>query len=136
MKLYVEEVGAEQLNDLSAAVVSSICRVEVNAATWRKARLGEISNRVASAISREFESDLAGLPGGSVAFTTVPTAGRVLMRAADVSRVHDLKSLDAIQLASATLAREVDPGCSRFVCFDKSLGDEALTLGFELISTS
>lgn len=71
-----------------------------------------------------------------MSFTTVPTSGRILTRAADLSRIQDLRSLDAIQLASATLAREVDPACNRFACFDKPLGEAAQRLGFQLISSS
>lgn len=136
LKLYVEESESDEVRELSVLVVSSICRVEVSSAIMRKVRNGELGQGDAAVLIREFESDLADLPGSRTRYVTVPISTVILERAAQLVQQQDLRSLDSIQLASALNAREVDPDCVKFACFDRQLGDAALAHGFKLISSS
>lgn len=135
VKLYVDEEHTEKLEELSTTVISAVCRVEVPSAIWRKARIGELTEAAASILVRDFEFDLAGTPESALRFVALDASIGLLERAAGLVPIHDLKSLDAIQLASAIAARELDPRCGTFACFDKSLSRAAAAHGFRLISS-
>lgn len=57
----------------------------------------------------------------------------MLETAAQVSATHALRAYDAVQLASALAAREADPGCTEFACYDADLRAAAARSGFSLI---
>lgn len=98
--------------------VSALARVEVPAALWRKHRIGELSADDARILSDAFAADCAGAPAR---FSSVAVGARVLERAARLVAVHALRAYDAVQLASALAAREAEPSCATFACFDEGL---------------
>lgn len=136
VKRYVDEEHSETIERLPMNVISAVCRVEVVAALGRKTRIGEITETEAAVLIREFEFDLAGNTEGEIRFVSVAVSGKLLGEAARLSIVHGLRSLDSIQLASALTARESDPECGDFLCFDKSLNRAAAAYGFSILSPS
>jgi hypothetical protein len=66
-------------------------------------------------------------------FAVVALAPVVLDAAAAALPTHNLRAYDAVQLASAIAARDADPLCTSFACFDSELREAAATAGFELL---
>jgi hypothetical protein len=97
----------------------------------------------ASALARLERSgslDERGLAEANVALGTLADAWdevqpgeRVRQVAARVVRVHDLRSLDAFQLAAALVAADGDPGSLPFVVLDRRLGRAADREGFPVV---
>jgi predicted nucleic acid-binding protein len=107
--------------------------VEVPAALWRKERVGELQSADAEVLVAAFEADYHGTGGEAPAFAAVVLVPGVLETAAQLTGTHALRAYDAVQLASALAAREADPGCTEFACFDDELRAAAARSGFSLI---
>jgi predicted nucleic acid-binding protein len=133
VKLYADEPGHAAVRRLRSLVISSIARVEVPAALWRKERLGELQSADAEVLVAAFEADYHGTDSEPPAFAAVALAPVVLETAAQVTATHALRAYDAVQLASAVAAREADPGCAEFACYDDALRAGAARSGFGLI---
>jgi uncharacterized protein len=118
---------------LQSVIVSSIARVEVPAALWRKERLGELQSADAEVLVAAFEADYHGTDREPAVFAAVALAPAVLETAAQVTATHALGAYDAVQLASALAAREADPGCTEFACFDADLRAAAARSGLRPI---
>lgn len=114
-------------------MVSLLGRVEVPAAIWRKVRAGEVEAAHAAVLIQEFEVDW--FPGGAETgrFVVVGLPGVILKHAAGMAASHALRAYDAIQLATAVAAREADPACGSFACFDVGLRQAAAAEGFVLV---
>jgi predicted nucleic acid-binding protein len=112
---------------LDALVVAAISRVEVPAALWRKHRMGELAADDARLLASAFAAD------ATERFAVVALGGRVLELGARLVAVHPLRAYDAVQLAAALAARDADPDCDRFACFDGRLRDAAAAEGFALV---
>lgn len=82
---------------------------------------------------RRFEADLAPPRGAEPRFSLVPASRSVLINASGLLAEHGLRAYDAVQLASAELARKADRDCRAFACFDNDLRAAAETHGFELL---
>lgn len=137
VKIYSDEEGADEARSIELAAVSAVSRVEVPSALWRKCRDGILSELSADMLTREFLADLSRVPGGNFKqMVAIPLTAGTLGPAAGLARTHGLKSLDAIQLASAIRAREGDPGCQTFSTFVHQLGSAALLEGFTLYPSS
>ncbi len=136
MKLYADEAGYEPIRRLRAPlVVSALARVEVIAAIWRKHRAGEIDRDDSLTLIRAFGRDYAGTPDGPPRFIAVAVTDGILERAAELAGTHGLRAYDAVQLASALAAREVDKRCATFAAFDRDLVSAAASEGFKTISS-
>lgn len=110
--------------------MSALARVEVPAALWRKQRIGELTSSDAELLVAAFEADFGGNRDEPPAFAAVAVSADVLDAAAGVSATQGLRAYDAVQLASALLARAVDQSCAHFACFDDQLRDAAARIGF------
>jgi predicted nucleic acid-binding protein len=136
VKLYADEPGHRPVRALQTLVVSSLARVEVPAALWRKTRTGELEDAAARILVSAFELDFHGDPDSDSRFTIVSPGERVLITAAREAERHALRAYDAVQLASALAVREVDPRCGQFACFDSELRRAAGRVGFLLVPGS
>lgn len=132
MKLYADEEAHEAVRALDALAVGAIAQVEVPAAFWRKHRLGELSAQDARILTDAFTADLHGSTGPP-RFAVVALIFPVLEQAAALVAVHPLRAYDAVQLACGLAARDADPECVSFACFDNALRDAAATRGFSLV---
>jgi uncharacterized protein len=101
---------------------------EVLAAIWGKVGRGELSEPEASVLDRAF---LADVHRGR--FEVLPVAASVIARSLECVRRHRLRAADAVQLASALLAREADPGLSAMAVFDNRLRAAASAEQFALL---
>ncbi len=135
MKLYADESGADTVRRLSNLVVSGLARVEVPAAIWRKHRLDELSVADAAVLVEEFEWDWFGDPEREVDFAVVDITPQILDEAARAVARHPLRAFDAVQLASALVARAADDSLSGFACFDDRLSDVARAEGFTVLTS-
>jgi predicted nucleic acid-binding protein len=133
IKLYLDEAGHEHVRALKEFVVSGLARVEVPAAFWRKQRLGALTAQQALVLVEEFEADLLGDGADGVRLAPVGLRVPVLRSAARLSAVHGLRALDAVQLASGCAARDADPDCGMFACFDETLRVAAAAERFALL---
>ena len=117
----------------AAVVVSALARVEVASAFWRKARDGFIGAEVAGIVLRKFEDDWYGWRDLPPRFQRIGVAAAILARAAALTATHSLRTLDAIQLASALAAREAEPACRTMVVLDERLRDAAARERFDIL---
>ncbi len=130
VKLYADEVGAADVRALPVMVVSALARVEVPAALWRKSRTGELSAVDAGILCAAFEADW--FDDGGV-FVAVAVRKVVLEHAARLVAAHRLRAYDAVQLATAVVARDADPDVGSFACYDDELNAAAAREGFTLV---
>ena len=77
---------------------------------------------------RSFEADYV-----EGRFSVIAPTDDVLHSAAHVVSAHALRAYDAVQLASALAARDAEPACSSFACFDDDLRRAAAAEGFDLL---
>lgn len=131
VKLYADEDGFELVRELDAIAVSTLARVEVPAALWRKSRAGELSEEDVAVLTADFEADWFGTSGESSRFAVLAVTPPQLDRAASLLPLHNLRACDAIQLAAALAAREADPNCRSFICFDQLLNRAARAHGLD-----
>jgi uncharacterized protein len=109
-------------------VVSALSLTEVIAAMWGKVLRGELTEPDASVLDRAF---LADIRGGR--FYVLRVSPSVIARSLECVRRHRLRGPDAVQLASALLAREADPTVREMAVFDQRLRVAASTEGFALL---
>jgi hypothetical protein len=134
VKLYADEEHHQSVRAIvEPLVVSHMARVEVPAALWRKHRLGELTAGDAALLTEAFEADFFGTTTEGPRFATLLVGERVLDDAARLVAVHGLRAYDAVQLASARLARSAVEDCSSFAAFDQGLRDAAAAEGFALL---
>ena len=134
VKRYADEAGHAVIRSISEPlVVSTLARVEVHAALWRKARLGDIEDSDVSILGNEFESDWWGSDDRAAAFTIIAVNDVVLDGAIVQVARHGLRAYDAMQLASAVSARGVEASIDSFACFDVELRRAAVREGFALV---
>lgn len=128
VKLYVPERGHELVRSLGGVKLSSaVTRVEVASALWRKERLGELDAADAVTLLAAFDADV----GRQV--TTVVVDRKVLEEATDVVARHALRAYEAVQLATAIVARRVLGRLDAFAAFDRSLRRAAAAEQFTLV---
>ncbi|MFZ4586032.1 MAG: type II toxin-antitoxin system VapC family toxin [Acidimicrobiia bacterium] len=117
MKRYVEEPGSTPLTTTrTQLVVSALALVELPSALWRKHRCNELAAEHLSALLQEFDNDVAGEQ-----ITVVALEATVIRTAQSVLAHHALRSSDALQLASALVARTAAPECNTFLAFDQAV---------------
>ena len=133
MKRYADEPGGAVLGDRADLVVSRIARVEVPSALWRKHRQRELAKDDLVTLLAAFESDWVRAGHESGPFQIIDVSHGILEQAASALARHPLRAYDALQLASAIAARDVDDGVTEFACFDGQLREAALAEGFDLL---
>ena len=115
-----------------AVIVAQLSEVEVASAIWRKRRGNQLTAVEAStltrAVQRDFHDDSPDAP-----FAVVALSDQLVGRSVDAIAQHGLRTGDAIQLASALVARESLPDCEAFAAFDVRLRNAAQAVGFVLI---
>jgi predicted nucleic acid-binding protein len=114
-------------------VVSDIAQVEVTSAVWRRARAADVPAEHAATISAGFAADCLGTAGEEPRFVSVPVTDAVLAEARHVIATRGLRSLDAIQLATAIVVRQADPDCDTVAVLDRRLRDAVAAEGFRLL---
>ena len=136
VKLYVDEEGHRDVRRLGLLVVSSLARVEVPSAFWRKQRAGQLSVEDAEVLTGAFEADYFGTPTLEPRFVAVAPTDVVLDQAARMAATHGLRAYDAVQLASAVAARGRSEEAARFAAFDRHLRVAATDEGFLPVPTA
>jgi predicted nucleic acid-binding protein len=133
VKLYVPGPGTDVVPSVDdPPTISELTRVELPSALWRKHRLGQLSAQDASDLSTDFEADYYG-EGGQPRFAVMRISDRTVSTAARLVARADLRAGDAIQLASALVAREVGREVTAFATFDARLRTAAAVEGFTLV---
>jgi hypothetical protein len=130
---YTSEAGSELIDWPGGDVISAVALVELPSALWRKHRLGELDAGDAATLVAAFDHDTSPRGDHPPRFLAIALDGRVLARAAGVTRHHGLRTLDSIQLASALEARDHVPGLDTVVAFDLDLRAAALAEGFTVL---
>lgn len=129
VKLYSDETGSAVVRSVSSLVVSTLARVEVPAALWRKHRIGEITIEQTRTLVSAFEADLNGTRKNPPRFFSVTVSRSILNDAATLLALHPLRAYDSVQLASALAVKQVDDEFGGFACFDRTLLDAAAIEG-------
>ena len=132
---YVVETGRETPVRSSVVVISAVSQVEVASAIWRKQRMGELSPSRARVLVDAFLRDLNASyqrlsATAVVTYLPVATSTAVLDDAVSLVGVHGLRAYDAVQLASAVLARAADPTLTELITYDVALHRAAAAEGF------
>jgi len=109
-------------------VVSALALTEVLAAIWGKVARGELDDELAATLDRAFTTDVR-----RGRFIALPLTDAVVVRSLDCVRRHRLRGADALQLASALLAREADPDVNTMAVFDRRLRAAAGAEGLALL---
>jgi uncharacterized protein len=107
--------------------------VEVPAALWRKHHGGELDAHHAGVLTAAFEADYYGDDAEEARFVVMGVPAGILDDAARQVATHGIRADDAVQLASAIAARDADPDCATFACFDQRLRRAASAEGFDLL---
>jgi hypothetical protein len=107
--------------------------LERSPATGRRLNDGVLAAEDAALLTEAFETDLSGTATEAPRFATLPVGEPDLASAARLVAVHGLRAYDAIQLASARLARSVLDDCASFAAFDQRLRAAAAAEGFNLV---
>jgi hypothetical protein len=81
---------------------------------------------------RSFEALLAGESYLGVTVVPVSVSDEIVRSAAALASVHGVDSMQAIHLASAFAAREVEPECDRFLTADGSFAAVASRCSFSV----
>lgn len=124
---------ANVLPESARVVVSALARVEVVSALWRKLAIGDTTIDDALRMVRQFEADWRGEESSPPRYDAIVLGEPLLIRAAALTGTHQLRSLDAIQLASALAARDAEPGCQTMAVLDARLRRAAATERFDLL---
>ena len=135
VKLYVDEPGSAAIRRRERRgrfFVSSVARVEVPSAFWRKARAGEMDATDARMLTNKFEVDWYGQPGTEARFPLVAASSALMADAARLCESHALKALDAIQLASALAIPADEP--VGIACYDQRLARAAEAEGLPVLT--
>lgn len=118
VKLYVDEPDSRAIQKIANSdpdvVVSDLAYVEFHAAVARRRRERRIAAKTALSLIARFRKDWTQR-------IRVAVSRDVLLRAADVLAAHPLRTLDALQLASAMLLAEAAPETPRFGSSDQRL---------------
>lgn len=133
MKRYADEPGGSALEDRADLIVSRITRVEVPSALWRKYRQRELTKDDLVTLLAAFESDWVRAGDENGSFQIIEVSHGILELAASSLSRHPLRAYDALHLASAMAARDVDDGLTEFACFDGRLREAAYAEGFDLL---
>lgn len=129
-KRYMTETGSTWVSGLVAPtaahviVLSQLAIVEISSAIARKQRLAQISASDAAQRRIDFLSD------AEMSYLTVPLDVTLLQRASGLTAKHPLRSLDAIQLASAIEASAILGEPMSFISADNNLLAVAAAEGF------
>jgi uncharacterized protein len=123
VKLYVEEIGSEDVRDLvaQAAVVatSMVAYPETRATLARLRRSGDLSPAKFAAAKRDFEAQWP-------AFLTLEVAAALSREAGAFAEQYALRGFDALHLASfAEIARRAGIADTHFSSFDDPLNRAA-----------
>jgi uncharacterized protein len=133
VKRYIGEDDDTLIRGLDELTVSALAGVEVASAIWRRASLGHVDPAEAELALERLDEDLRGGTAERPGYGVIRPSEQVLRSAAEMVRSHSLRALDAIQLASALMARELIPECTTFACFDVRLRAAAADHGFALV---
>ena len=130
VRRFVDDEGIDPSAALASPgmplLVSAIARVEFRSAMSRRRRSGRLDEPGFRRILAAFEEDMADAD-------VVPVDEVVLARAAALVERRPLRSLDAIQLASAQVAAERSPEPLRFGSADARLNAAAKAEGLALL---
>lgn len=129
VKLYADEDGAVAARAWTEPIViSALSLTEVLAAVWGKAARGELADEHAATLDRAFIADVRG-----GRFSVLPVADGIVARSLACVRRHRLRGADAVQLASALMARDADPSVDKMAVFDRHLRAAASAEGLALL---
>ncbi|MCI0737474.1 MAG: type II toxin-antitoxin system VapC family toxin [Gemmataceae bacterium] len=133
VKRYVAEIGSSWMQRVTATGSGSVCfvasvtAVEVQAAVYRRFRMGLIDRALADSLAiaarREFQNQ----------FRHITVQSPILLEAIDLVSKHPLRAYDAIQLSAALYLQRVRVPMSlsrlTFLSADKVLNQAALAEG-------
>lgn len=125
MKRWSDEPGSDRLEWPGGDVVSALARIEVASAIWRRHREGRLGTPEAAILAGAADAELRDPAPPDGPFLVVGVGAEVITEAALLIRRHRLRTLDALQLATAVVVRSVEAGVDTFVTFDRALRDAA-----------
>ncbi len=133
VKLYHQENGTDTLDqmidsDNPIIVISDIGIVEMISALLKKSRMNLLDKQTCNHVIAEFEKDIDNFEVIEVDTVIKNSAGQLLK---DFGTIFGLKTLDALQLASALSASEVSKP-DLFIVTDRILGSVARQKGLNV----
>ncbi len=130
LKIYINEeysefirttISSHQLN-----YISTLSYTEIHSVFSRLAYNSQISADELIFLKVSFNKDFK-------IFQQIPIENRILKRAADLTYLTNLRTLDSIHLASLEYLKSISEDDLIFACFDKKLIDGAISLGINLL---
>ncbi len=127
VKLYVEEAGGDvvtrSFHQARLLAVSELALVECHSAFARLLREDKLTRAACAALRRQMPADL------KAGYLQVRISERLKQSACRLLATHSLRSLDAIQLASALIVKSNRRQPILFASFDAKLNLAARTVG-------
>lgn len=134
VKRYVPEVGHEVVTALNGPAVSSaLAAVELRSALWRRARSRPAVTDHVRVLLDAFDAAVHSWTPESFRLSLVSVTSDIVAEAGRMVARHDLGSLDAVHLATASVVRRtIDPEVVVAV-FDRRLRVALTAEGFALV---
>jgi predicted nucleic acid-binding protein len=92
-----------------------------------------LSSTNAAVLVQQFQADYLGTAFTAPAFDFIAITDGVLADAASLVAAHPLRAYDAVQLASAIRAKDVDSSLDQFCAYDQQLVSAASAEGFVIV---
>ena len=132
VKRYVRESGTDAVRSLftrgKKLAAARVTAVEVPAALARRARAGDLEERLALKQATRVAADLANMYVVELRREVVRIANELVWR-------HALRAYDAVQLGSAMHLKIATGVSLTFVCADRALADAAEGKGLRVLVT-
>jgi len=130
LKIYINEEHSEfirtSISSHQLNYISTLSYAEVHSVFSRLFNNDYISEDELKFIKVSFNNDFS-------IFQRIPIQNEILIRAAELSYITNLRALDSIHLASIEYLKSISNDDLMFACFDKKLSDAAISLGITLL---
>jgi len=130
LKIYIEEeysafvrniISNHQIN-----YISSLSFVEIHSVFSRLLNNSQISQNELLFLKLSFNNDYN-------IFRQIPINNQILKRAAELTYISNLRTLDSIHLASIEYLKSITEEELLFGCFDNKLIESAISLGIKIL---
>lgn len=115
VKLYHEESESQMMQETlsqsaESLILSEIAKLEFHSAIWKKVRTGDLGEQSAVSVISFFQDDYPNYQWINIDSKIIDHASRLLMK----HGIRGLRTLDAIQLASALRSKVGECSCLTF----------------------
>ena len=130
LKIYIEEEYSDSIRHFISKhqfnSISTLSFVEIHSVFSRLFNNSQISQDELSFLKASFNNDFK-------IFQQIPIDNRILKRAAELTYLTNLRTLDSIHLATIVYLKSSSNEELLFACFDKQLIESAISRGISIL---